>query len=588
LRLEITASARSKPVRILKVDHAPDRAPRLSRTAFPQARPTALAATVEFAERRAIQRLGWLEVPLLILIGVALLWANPKTHWRSDIVPDGSEVYYGTRNLVERGTYEIEVDGAFHPPRYSYGYSVFFLAPVYWLTGRPRMMFVVPMVCGIANLVLVYALTKRLHGRGAAVIAALLLLGLPSYFLTSWDILSHGPSLMLFLLVALLTPPACAGAWPGVLAALGIGVLSGVAVTLRPTNVLFFLPVGTVLILRHSPFGRELWLRGAAILAGALPLILPLLDSNLRTFGTLTRTGYSYWCAAIYDVPGKAFRYDFATVAKGIRFYAHPLGFDTNPWEICGLPSLLIIAIAGQVLVGLIRALRGAPRHRDQAIFALTTTAAFLALYLPYTFRFYWFMYPVYACLLPFLAGGLKGFWLGSDSGLRGDRLRVAGLGLLLVVCLVKRWYIPPESYDLKDHTGRQVQELKRLLPRDAVFFTSRDPLGVHEELVRGTDRVCVPLNRASEYTWTRILTRPPSARTEEAIAAESKPVFAQVFEEDPSSFLNQHRGRRIFIEKRSPAELTAGLPPGFDLVPITKAVTVSLFEVKSHPPIRE
>ena len=528
--------------------------------------------------------LKWLEIPLLILIGSALLWENPKTAWRPHIVPDATEVYHGTRNLVERGAYKIDVDNAPHPPRYSYGYSVYFLAPAYWLTGRPRTMFVVPMVCGIANMVLVYLLTKRHYGPGAAIIAALLLLGMPSYFLASWDLLSHGPSLTLFLLVALLTPRACAGEWPGVRAALGIGVLSGVAITIRPTNVLFFLPTTAVLMIRHAPLRSAFWKRGAAMLAGALPFVLPLLWSNLRTFGTFTRNGYSYWCAAIYDVPGKAFRYDLGTLAEGLRFYTFPFEVEKNPWEICGLPSLLVFAVLGQVIIGLYRAFRGEPGQRDHAVFALATFVAFMGLYLPYTYRFYWFMYPAYACLLPFLADGLRGFWLGSDTTPRADRLRLAGLSLILLFCLFKRWYTPLESYDLKFMTDREIHELKTLLPRNAVLFTDRDPLSVQHDLVQGTRRDYVPLNRSGEYAWTRFTPRPPSARTEEAIAAESKPAFSQVFEEDPTQFLRRYFGRRIFIETKTPTGAVVPLPPGFEIVQVWPTSKVLLYEVKYRP----
>jgi hypothetical protein len=58
----------------------------------------------------------------------------------------------------------------------------------------------------------------------------------------------------------------------------------------------------------------DLWVRGSALLTGAAPFVLPLLRSNLQTFGTFTRTGYSYWCASIYDLPGTSFRFDFSTV----------------------------------------------------------------------------------------------------------------------------------------------------------------------------------------------------------------------------------------------------------------------------------
>ncbi len=74
-----------------------------------------------------MRRSSLLEVSLIILVGFALVWVTPKAIWRPYIIPDSTEVYYATRSLVEHGTYTITINGAHHPPRYSYGYSAFFL-----------------------------------------------------------------------------------------------------------------------------------------------------------------------------------------------------------------------------------------------------------------------------------------------------------------------------------------------------------------------------------------------------------------------------------------------------------------------------
>jgi hypothetical protein len=529
----------------------------------------------------AMRSSSLLEIALITMVGIVLLWMTPKALWRPYIIPDSTEVYYGTRNLVERGDYRITVNGALHPPRYSYGYSAFLLAPAYRITGRPRAMFVVPTLCGIANMVLMYWLTRRLFGPGIAVIAALLVPVLPAYYLSSWDLLSHVPSLTLFLLIALLAPWQFARSWRGVLAALGIGVLGGVAFTIRPTSVAFFAPPLVMLLVRFTPLRREFWVRGAAMLVGATPFVLPLLWSNFQTFGNITRTGYSYWCALIYDVPGRSFRFDLATLRDGLRFYAIPVGLELNLGGISALPFLVVVAVAGQVIIGLIRARRGVLLHRYYALFALTTLVTFLCLYLPYTFRFHWFMYPVYACLLPFLACGLGSLWQGFDFGPKAEQRRVVGLFLILLLCLVKRWYLPHGAADPRRQTGQQFSKLRHLLPDDAIFISSRDPLSVHEELVRGTGRVFVPLNRASEYTWTQITPRPPAARTVEAIAAASRPVYPLVFEEEPATFLRRYSGRRVFLETPGPAGYGGALPPGFDLVPIEASATLALYEVE-------
>src|SRR5262249_26470443 len=158
----------------------------------------------------------------------------------------------------------------------------------------------------------------------------------------------------------------------------------------------------------------------------------------------------------------------------------------------------------------------------------------------------------------------LKSLWLGFDSGPWASRYRAIGLMALLLVCAAERSYFPLKPSDPRFATGRQIRKLKQTVPSDAVFFSSRDPLSVREELERGTDRICIPLNRATEYTWTQTTPRPPRARTAAAIASASKPVFPLVFEEEPGATLRRYPGRRIFLEPTSAGTYTGPLPPEF------------------------
>jgi hypothetical protein len=530
-----------------------------------------------------MRRWGWLEVVLLILIGAALLWVRPSRAWRPYIVPDASEVYYATQSLVDRSSYTITVDGTRHPPRYSYGYSLFFLAPVYALTRRPELMFAVPMVCSIANMVLLYGLTRKLYGPGVAAIAGLLLPGLPAYYVTSWDLLSHAPSLTLFLLIALVTPRACAPSWRGGAAAGVIGLLGGLAITLRPTSILFLVAPLAVLAAAWPPWRRGFWPRAAAVAGGAAAFVVPLLWWNQRTFGAPTRTGYSYWCALIYDLPGQSFRFDLATLREGLAFYAVPIVLQPDLGRVCGLQFLVLVVAAGQVLVGLLRAWRSGGARRGYAVFALTTVGASLILYLPYTFRFFWFAHPAYACLLPFLASGLRGLWLAAPGRGEGVARRALALSAVLVLCLVQRWLLPLKPHDVRLWNGEPIARLKRLVPPDALFLSNRDPLTVYEELGRPTGRICVPLDRAAEYTWTQVTPRPPAARTAEAIKAVSQPVYPVVFDEDRAGVIRRFPGRRIFLETINGVDYRGRLGPGMELVSV-KAGGLALYELRLVP----
>jgi hypothetical protein len=505
----------------------------------------------------------------------------PAAHWRPLIVPDATEVYYATRSLVENGNCKITVNGMLHPPRYSYGYTTFLLAPLYWLFGRPEAMFVVPMICGILNMVLMYKLTKLLFGPKAAVISALLVPLLPSYFAASWDLLSHVPSLTLFLLIAVLAQSACAGPTPGFLSALAIGVLGGVAITIRPTSVLFLVPALVTLICCPGLIRRQRWLRGAAIIAGAAPLVLPLLWHNLKTFGACTRTGYSYWCAVLYDLPRVVFRFDLATLREAVAFYYVPIAPNLGLLEFRGLSLVVLGVFASLVIISFLRAWRETPASRQYAVFTLSTLVAFHLVYLPYTFRYHWFAYPAYASLMPFLARGLGCLWPGLEVGPRADRRRAVCLIVLLFLCLIGRRYIPAASEEPREWAWAQYYRLHRQLPDDAVFISDRDPLSVHEELVRVARRDFVPRDRKTHYANLQITPRPPLARTASAVAAASRPVYPAVFEEEPAQFLHRYAGRRVILETREPDTVRRLLPPGFHLVPFESRWNLSLYELK-------
>jgi hypothetical protein len=310
-----------------------------------------------------------------------------------------------------------------------------------------------------------------------------------------------------------------------------------------------------------------------------MPFVFPLFWHNLKTFGTFTRTGYSYWCASIYDVPGVIFRFDLATLKEGLGFYYVPFGL--NMFNLSGLSLLALVAVAGYVTIRFLRAWRDAPSLRHYAVFTLATFGAFQLLYLPYTFRFHWFAYPAYVCLVPFLADGLGCLWPGTAFGLKAMRWRAGCLAVILLLCLSKRWCIPLGPDDPRIWAWAEYHRLKRFLPDDAVFISARDALGVHEELVRDTRRVFVPLNRSTPYANLQLTPRPPSAHTTTAVAAASRPVYPFVFDEGPATFLLNHLGRRVILETKEPDAFTPILPPGFQLVPFETRFNLGLYELK-------
>ena len=70
---------------------------------------------------------------LLIIATVLLCYRSPRDAANMEIVPDSVEYCAGAYNMVAEGRYAIEIQDAWHPPRYSPWFSALFLMPAYVL-----------------------------------------------------------------------------------------------------------------------------------------------------------------------------------------------------------------------------------------------------------------------------------------------------------------------------------------------------------------------------------------------------------------------------------------------------------------------
>ncbi|MBI2515739.1 MAG: glycosyltransferase family 39 protein [Opitutae bacterium] len=241
----------------------------------------------------------------LLLIGLA---AYSVLLWRHTLVqPGGSDTsgYFNTARLFAQGKLSAPmrpVDGlppaelpkyayaplGFQPdlaqarltPSYPIGLSLFFFAfaKLFGAGLGPNLVLIMHTLAGVA---LLYALTRSMGGSGWAALLGTIMLALsPLYLQFAVQAMSDLPATVWVLAAVWLAWRNPAAHW----SVLGAGFAVGVAVLVRPTNLLGILPV---LLALGRPGRRWLWLA-----LGGLPCAVLLAWFNRAAYGSALTSGY--------------------------------------------------------------------------------------------------------------------------------------------------------------------------------------------------------------------------------------------------------------------------------------------------------
>jgi len=247
-----------------------------------------------------------------VLIVVALFgcWlALQRNNCRCAAGPDSSG-YLNEARLVAEGRASLRVDPALRdksvPLGFTTGRDAASIVPTYppglpmliaiaaKIGGWGRGAFVIVPLCAIGCLVLIALLARELGLSVAASIgAAILLAAYPIFIFQSLVTMSDVPATFFVLLTFVL---ALRGRERLLMAVLA-GAAFGAAVWIRPTNLLFALPLAFALRWRPRALG--------AAIAGALPFGIALMLLNHAWYGHPLRTGYGEIDVVSFDVLAK-------------------------------------------------------------------------------------------------------------------------------------------------------------------------------------------------------------------------------------------------------------------------------------------
>ncbi len=256
----------------------------------------------------SVFRLKGIDAALLALIlGFALLlianagFANGQELWP---MPDAVE-YAATAVNLDRGLGPVlHFGGVTYPSRYTIGYPLI-LAAAYPLLGRrPERLCLVTALMALIAIAGLYIFTLWAFDRPSAVIAGLLLAASPHFIGLSTCVLSDVPALAVAVLAVLAF--LYAEGRESLIASALCGLLAGLAVTIRITNVAILVGMLAAVILVRP---RRLQL--ARVTAFAIGLIaFPGLQAlvNVHYFGSPLSSGYAFWWPEAYSSVFTAFR----------------------------------------------------------------------------------------------------------------------------------------------------------------------------------------------------------------------------------------------------------------------------------------
>jgi 4-amino-4-deoxy-L-arabinose transferase-like glycosyltransferase len=419
-------------------------------------------------------RRWWLEALVLVAILGAGLWLR----WTplSDVEdlrprPDAVEYEEAARNLRDGEGYCVVVEGGKYPPRYPFGFSML-LVPVLFLWDRgPGSGVVVVIASALLTIVACWRLGHRAGGMAAAAAAAALIAAVPAHVRSSRVVMSDVPAAaaIAWLAVAILGAGAAGvRTW----AAIGAGV--GLVASLRTVNHLMLLPAAWVAVAARGAWRRRL----AALAAGAVVGLVPLVAYNVVRFGDPLRSGYDFWSP--YPLLSPAFALGSPQGGRAwpnLPYYLHALsGFGTlYTWPFA-------VLVAGGCVMGW---WRGGPARRLVAIMLalLVPLFALQTMFIWQGDRFLVSALPLMMAVaaIPFGPGGAVP--------------RVAAVGLAVWGIAMTPFSSPLYRGEAISNEASYLRALDAELPANAALLVRANE-ALFRRIVRrpGTDRVWLPL----------------------------------------------------------------------------------------------
>jgi 4-amino-4-deoxy-L-arabinose transferase-like glycosyltransferase len=377
--------------------------------------------------------------------------------------PDGLEYAAAALNLTKGRGPVLHFAGYTYPSRYTAGYPLLLEFFSRLFSRQVPMLGITTLLMAMLSVGMLWLMGRMWVGRGAGLIAALLLVLSPVFITYSMLVMSDVPTLFVTILaaVALLNateePPSRSKVtrtrdW------LMFGLLAGFSTIMRPTNAVILVGLAACVVIvpleKRDPASLL-----TSVLAVAIGFAVPVawqLHENAITLGSPFASGYAWWVPEVYGAAGRTFS---AAYLFGPTMPRNPYGnvlvYVTTLLGLDGFIghraspgySLYPFSAAVFAIVGLLAIVRSTekPEARRLIWFGLGYLGALTALYCLYIFTDVAFILP--AAFILFIAAGagaaIANRWVrdvlrnrNRSAAQLAAAVGVIGLDALLVISL--------------------------------------------------------------------------------------------------------------------------------------------------------
>jgi 4-amino-4-deoxy-L-arabinose transferase-like glycosyltransferase len=463
-----------------------------------------------------------LVLDVLILVGLGLLalaafYATPE--FAANLPQDGVDFAVPAVSLLERRQLVLTAYGHDFPPARGFGMALL-LMPAYVFYGHflGNGIYAI-LLCALGTIAVTYFIGVKLGGRWCGCFAALFLITNYGFWQYSQKIMTDVPSAFLATAALALLLSIRNRKLPG-LTCFAVGAIIGLAVTIRYDNILAMAPA---LLLLWEGSRTERLRRVIFVVLGLSPWIASLTVYQQIRFGSALRTGYSYYLgndrdpehpifstkyigtssflktrgiqtpiAGTVEGNGPFYAKSLLTEADTSRVFGHPLY-----WQLPGRTTYQVLALLRTALgvLGLLACLKiWRSNHLRQrfllwlAVFTLMNVSLYLL--------YYWGEERYLMRLVPLfcVANGIGVSELLARWSVKAVRTAlVIVFSALIATFAFYNWQMGfPTGNDL--HLYETLTQAARQMESNAVVVTNFDPWRSDAYVIRGTQRLAVPL----------------------------------------------------------------------------------------------
>jgi hypothetical protein len=246
---------------------------------------------------------------VLLLIAAVSFWPDRQIA-ADDVNSDSPDYVIPCLNFVEGKGMILLVNGTTFPPYHTVGFSLL-MTPFYLFLGKhPGNGVYLVFLCGLATMMLLYLIGKRVFGVATAFVACLCLCSAEAFRVFSKTIWADVPSaclcLAVYLLVLVILDKARSslGLW------FALGQTIGYAIFVRPDNGVILLPVCALFALQmrtQERIPQKILLAASGLVLWGIVMLL----TNVVYTGDVFRSQVQVTTSGLFDRPDRGFSWRF-------------------------------------------------------------------------------------------------------------------------------------------------------------------------------------------------------------------------------------------------------------------------------------